>query len=147
MTEAGKRFWMNQQQSAYAEAKAAKEAAAEMFAEAEQKYIQNHGIKNADGTTPRNIYSVDCPEDEWDAINEAAYEDPEFKEAADISSAATAALLQAENDLVDWSLSIIPAGLRETLEPARKQYKVREKLIDLAFRLDARTVPQGRSLK
>ena len=137
---------LNRQQRAYAEAKAAKEAAAEMYDEAEQKYIQTHGIKNADGTTPRHIWAVDCPEDEWDALNEEAYEDPELKEAADLKSAAMAALLQAENELVDWSLSIIPEGLRATLEPAKKQYKVREKLIDVAFRLDARTVPQRRAL-
>ena len=137
---------MNAVQLAYAEAKAANEAAAEAYDEAEQKYIQTHGIKNEDGTTPRHIWSVECPEDEWDAINEAAGEDPEISEAWKIRGAAEDILRTAEDALIEWSLSIIPAGLRETLEPAKKQYKVREKLIDLAFRLDARTVPQRGTL-
>ena len=55
---------------------------------------------------------------------------------------AKAELAKAEDALIEYGLSIVPAGISQTLKGNLHKIKVREKLLDLAFRLDTRTVPR-----
>ena len=53
-----------------------------------------------------------------------------------------AALKAAEDRIVEYRLSLAPAGIRSPLEKgAKDSHATRQKLIDLVFRLDVSTVP------
>lgn len=124
---------MNKQQKAYAIAKAAYETALHEQEAAEREYIEKNGIKNSDGTVPRRSYNID---DEV-AFDEAmkALEQYEINR-----SNAFQTLIAAEDALIEYGLSIVPTGIAETLRGAKDNLKYREKIIDLTFRLDAKTV-------
>lgn len=53
------------------------------------------------------------------------------------------ALRKAENGLIDFGLNNIPVS-EETKKKMKMDYVTREKMIDLAMRLDANTVPSGK---
>jgi hypothetical protein len=124
---------MNKQQKAYAIAKAAYDVALHEQRAAELEYITSNGIKNSDGTTPRNIYSI-----EDDSICDKAYED--LAEYDDKRYEAFQALTKAEDDLIEYGLSIAPKAVAETLRSVKDNLKYRKQIIDLTFRLDTRTV-------
>ena len=130
---------MNKQQKAYAKAKATAEALFEAMKENEARFIVEAGITNSDGTTPKSLYLI-----EDDAAMERACDDymksPLYLD--DEYHKARVALENAEEELIEYGISIAPAGIRETLERGKKQARIRKKLIDLAFRLDTRTVPK-----
>lgn len=124
---------MNKQQKAYALAKAAYETALHEQKAAEINYIAKNNIKNSDGTTPRNIYAI-----EDDTICEKAFDD--LAKYDDERYNAFQELKTAEDDLIEYGLSIIPAGIAETLRAVKNNLKYREKIIDLTFKLDTKTV-------
>ena len=130
---------MNKVQKDYAEALAAKKAAQEAIDEAEVAFIRERGIINPDGSVPASLYMID-DENLFDEVCE------EFGKLNgslnDACNVAFEALVNAEDALIDWGLSLAPEGVRKTLEGHRKEYKCRTRLIDLAFRLDSRTVPK-----
>ena len=132
---------MNKAQRDYLGAKARFEALVARQKEMEQAYIAAHGITNPDGGTPERIYCIDD-----DAIFEKANE--EF--SAEIVAcgleaeydAARAALRAAEDQLIEYGFSLVPVGIRGTLEQAAKVKRaVRQQLLDLTLRLDVSTVP------
>lgn len=128
---------MNDVQKEYALAKAAAETIESVYDEAEEKFILESGYRNPDGTVPKHLYMIEddeafeklCneyashPDNNWDDVNKA-------KEV----------LHQAEERLIDFALSIVPASVRSRLQEGRNIVKVREKLIDAAFRLDTTTI-------
>jgi len=132
----------NKDQREYMVAKAHVKALGEREKELEQAYISAHGIVNPDGSTPDRVY---CIEDEasFDKANEefssemtACGFDVEYE-------AARNALKTAEDNLIKYGLSIVPAGIRDTLaEGAKSNCTARQKLIDLVLRLDVSTVPR-----
>jgi len=110
--------------------------------EMEQAYISAHGITNPDGTTPARIYCI---------MDEAVFDKANEESAAEITAcgleaeynAAQDALKAAEDRMIEYGLSLAPAGIRATLEKgAKDSYTTRQKLIDLVFRLDVSTVPR-----
>lgn len=129
---------MNKQQKAYALARAQEAALADQLRENEAQFIRSQGIANADGSTPDRLYMID-DEDAFNAACALFESSPLNLYAA--HSAAEKALTQAEDALIDYALSIVPAAVRDTLQRGRQQDKIRRQLLDLAFRLDTRTVP------
>lgn len=130
---------MNKVQKTYAIAKAAYEAAAEEEKEFEKKWILDNGIKNPDGSTPESVFCIDTEsEEEWDRINEQCAADGGQK-LCEEKEELRQLLVKAEDALIDWGLGLpmLPADVRETLNRSRKEYKVRQRLIDLTFRVKA----------
>ena len=130
---------MNKQQKQYAVARARAEALAETMNENEAQFIREQGITNPDGSTPERLYMID-DEDTFNRACELFQKSPLclYEE----HNAAVKELTRAEDALIDYALSITPPGIRSTLQKGRKQHKIRQQLLDAAFRLDTRTVPR-----
>ena len=132
----------NKVQREYMAAKALVQTLEEREAQIEQAYIAAHGIVNPDGTTPERIYCI---------MDDAIFDKANEETAAEIAAcgleaehnAANAALKSAEDRLIEYGLSISPAGIRSTLaKGAKDNYTIRKNLIDLVLRLDVSTVPR-----
>lgn len=131
---------MNRQQKAYALAKARYEAAREAEKNAEAAYIARHGIVNDDGTIPRVIYAIKCADDRFEEILAELDANGELHDVYAEATEATLALHRAEEALIEYGLSLMPAGPAETLRRAKDRPKYRQRIIDLTFKLDTRTV-------
>lgn len=130
----------NSAQRAYMIAKAHLQALKEQEAEIERAYIAAQGIHNGDGTIPERVYCIDDAETFDRANEETAAEIEGSGLWADIL-AAEEALKAAEDVMIAYGLSIVPAGIRATLERGIKEnYTIRLKVIDAVFRLDVSTV-------
>lgn len=130
----------NSAQRAYMLAKAHLQALRNQEAEIERAYIVAQGIRNGDGTIPERVYCIDDMETFDRANEETAAEIEGSGLWADIL-AAEEALKAAEDVMIAYGLSIAPAGIRATLERGVKDnFTIRQKLIDLTFRLDVSTV-------
>lgn len=134
---------MNKQQKAYLQAKAVLETLELQERELEYKYILDHNIINEDGNIPKQIFCIDNDE----AFEKANHELAQANEESGLWQKildAREILKQAENDLIEYGLSIIPtthANEKEILTRASKtDYTTRKKIIDLVFRLDTSTV-------
>ena len=132
----------NKVQREYMAAKALVKTLEDQQEQMERAYITAHGITNPDGSTPERIF---CIEDE------AAFDKANEEQAAEMAAcgleakynAAMAALKTAEDRMIEYGLSLAPAGIRSTLEKgAKNSPATRQKLIDLVFRLDVSTVPR-----
>lgn len=130
----------NKVQENYMVAKAAVKTIEARMEEMERQYIADNGIVNPDGSVPDLIY---CMEDDT-AFSKASEECSAMIVAAGLESelnAARAVLKATEDRLIQYGLSIAPAGVREVLQRGIKQNAcTRMKLIDLVFRLDVSTV-------
>lgn len=103
-------------------------------------YIVAQGIHNGDGTIPERVYCIDDMETFDRASEETSAEIEGSGLWADIL-AAEKALKAAEDAMIAYGISIAPAGIRATLERGIKEnYTIRQKVIDLVFRLDVSTV-------
>jgi hypothetical protein len=127
-------------QGRYMVAKAFLETLECKAAESERQYIADRGIKNPDGSMPERIY---CIED--DAVfSEAIAEYCEIFDSSRLGRdiAETRELVKyLEKYLIEFGLKMAPAKQREVLERAvKKDAAIRQKLVDLVFRLDASTV-------
>ena len=130
----------NSAQRAYMLAKAHLQALRNQEAEIERAYIAAQGIHNGDGTIPERVYCIDDMET-FDRANEETSAEIEGSGLwADIL-AAEEALKAAEDVMIAYGLSIVPAGIRATLERGIKEnYTIRLKVIDAVFHLDVSTV-------
>lgn len=126
---------MNKQQRAYAKAKAAFALAKEHENETECAYLAAHGYKGP-------LYALEgkIDADLYDALEIGICENEDCAAAFSASIDARKALVKAEDALIEYGISISPAGIRDTLRSGVKRREIREKLIGLAFRLDTRTV-------
>lgn len=131
---------MNKAQRDYLEAKTRLEALEERQKQMERAYIAAHGIANPDGCTPERIYCID---------DEEAFEKANEEFSAQVAACgleaehndARSALKAAEDRLIEYGFSLVPAGIRGTLEQAAKVKRtVRQQLLDLTLRLDVSTV-------
>lgn len=130
----------NSAQRAYMLAKAHLQALKEQEAEIERAYIVAQGIHNGDGTIPERVYCIDDAETFERASAETSAEIEGSGLWADIL-AAEKQLKTAEDAMIAYGLSIAPVGIRATLERGVKEnYTIRQKVIDLVFRLDVSTV-------
>ena len=131
----------NKFQEAYMIAKSYVQAIESRQEEIEKKYIADKGIVNMDGSVPDHLWCMDDDEafekanEECGALIVAAGLESELNEAR-------AALKSAEDVLISYGISLAPIGVREILERAVQQNALtREKVLNLALRLDASTVP------
>ena len=134
---------MNAEQKAYALARAAYQLAKDEIKRYEQDFIVRENVRNQDGSVPDQIWALDTEfdEDYFDALCDKLDSEDAFKALCDAETEAYKNLQAAEDRLVDFSLSLpMPENVRRTLQEHRKEYKIRDRLIDLAFRLDTRTV-------
>lgn len=130
----------NSAQRAYMVAKAHLQAIRDREAEVEKAYIVAKGIRNADDTIPERVYCIDDAETFERASEETAAEIEGSGLWSDIL-AAEKQLKAAEDAMIAYGISIAPAGIRATLECGVKEnYTIRQKVIDLVFRLDVSTV-------
>ena len=131
----------NAEQRVYMLAKAHLDALMDEQAEMERNYIKAQNIINDDGTAPEMIYCID-DEETFERINQEFSALPEAKALWEEILEARELLKQAENQLIAYGLSLVPAREREILaQSAAANYTTRKKLIDLALKLDASTVP------
>jgi len=136
---------MNVQQKNYARAKALVNTLKAQEKEIEQAYIRGHNIVNPDGTIPERIYCIDNE----DVFNQANEEIALAIDALGLYEAEKL-LREAEDDLIRFGLSIVPAKERKILSDrcfGRNGHyvhvDVREKVLDLVFRLDVSTIKAG----
>lgn len=129
---------MNKEQMAYAVAKAQLEALEEAANEREMAFIIENAIENPDGSIPNHLW---CMEDE-DAFNFANTELSRIMTESGLEAELNAArrlLHKAEDELIAYGLSLAPERVRKTLEKsAQTDWKTREKILELTFRLDCR---------
>ena len=134
---------MNTEQKAYALARAAYQLAKDEIKRYEQDFIVRENVHNHDGSVPDHIWALDTEfdEDYFDALCDKLYSEDAFKALYDAETEAYKNLQDAEERLIDYGLPLpMPENIRQTLQEHRKEYKIRDRLIDLAFRLDTRTV-------
>ena len=133
---------MNKPQKAYMLAKANYETAKETTSEYEHAFIIREGITNGDGSIPMLLWMLEGRSEEYfDQCCDKLDSNPKYKQLVDEEREAKILLSAAEDGLIDYALSLpMPENVRETLRKNRNSYKVHDKLLDLAFRLDTRTV-------
>lgn len=134
---------LNTQQKNYARARSLVDALRAQAEQIEQDYIQKNGIVNPDGTIPAHVWTID-DEAIFDRANEATA--PAIDALGGYE--AEKLLREAEDDLIRFGLSIVPAKERQVLGDrcfGRNGHyvhvDVRKKVIDLAFKLDVSTAP------
>jgi hypothetical protein len=135
---------MNKIQRTYALTKARHDAIKADNDRREAEFCAEHGYKTEEGNPALHIWMIDdeaifeAANEEFCALNEQNWQE-EIK--------AREALNDAEDALIEWGLSVMPLGLKKERETLRREsernYTIRKKLIDLAFRLDARTIKKG----
>jgi len=137
---------MNKVQKTYAIAKSHYEACEESLKEYERAWIVKNGVKRLDGSVPNSLWQLCLDEEESMFLDysERLDNDEGFWKLMQDKRTAYQLLHDAEEALIDYGLSIAPAGIREILDRNRCQAKTREKLLDLTFRLDPRTVKTSR---
>ncbi|MST81570.1 hypothetical protein [Bilifractor porci] len=131
---------MNKQQRNYAMAKSHLQLCEDREHEQEAAYIRDNGITNEDGTTPERIWMI---EDETVFDLACAGYDGSRYDLTEDTAEARKQLRAAENDLIDFGLDLLRRThpkQADTLEAHRNDYNIREKLIDLSFKLDTRTI-------
>lgn len=128
---------MNKEQEAYAVAKAKVQTLFDMQREHEREFLMRSGYTNLDGEIPTEFYMID---DEAEFSRLCTEFDGSSLDLTPRINEANSALHRAEDALIDFALSITPAGPREILNRNRDKYSIRKKLLDIAFRLDTRTV-------
>lgn len=132
---------MNKIQRAYALAKAQYDAIKEANDQREAEFCRARGYVTAEGNPALHVWMIDdetifeAASEEFCALNEQnGQEEIDAREV----------LRAAEDALIEWGLSVMPAAMKREAETLRKSANrllwVREKLIDLSFRLDARTI-------
>lgn len=131
---------MNAQQKNYMKAKAYLQTCEAEEAKSEAAYIRDHGITNPDGITPAKLYMI-----ENESVFDQACEDFDGSEydLSDQTWGAKQQLKRAEEELINFALDIfrrIYPAQADTLEAHRNDWNTREKLLDIAFKLDTRTI-------
>lgn len=131
---------MNRIQQNYAMAKARLDAIKEQQNKNEADFIRESGYVNDDGTVPSHLWMMD-DETRFDELSEQFDSSDRnlFYKVRD----AEKELKKAEDALIDFGLSVSPVEIRNTLTRNRNNWKIREQLVNLAFRLDATTVKGG----
>lgn len=113
------------------------------MAKIEKKYISDNKIINLNGEPPAHIWTID---------NAAVFEkacvflesDEKVKEVEKKINTAKERLARSEEELLKIALEIIPKFYKKEKETLKKavenNYTTRQKVIDLALRLDAKTI-------
>ena len=131
----------NKEQKAYIEAKKALDALESQEAKMEAEFVASLGIINDDGTIPEKTWMIDNDEIAEKAIDDFGKIEAESGLWEKIV-AAKEALKIAEENLIQYALSIIPFQKeRATLTKAgAEHYKIRMQILENVLKLDTRTV-------
>lgn len=129
---------MNKEQKAYALAKAKVDVLKCQQEKNEAEFIRKSGYYNPDGKIPTVLYAIE-DEAEYERLCKAF--DVDESNLFNKQCEAEQALRTAEDNMIDYALSITPEPARSILAEVRNEYKYHQKLVDLAFRLDTSTVP------
>ncbi len=125
---------MNKEQKMYLAAKADLAVAEEYEKKLEAEFLKKKGYKES------SIYLIQDVI-EFDKLNEEFADLPEAKIAWFSICQARDKMLEVEEKLIDYALSLIPMRKeREVLTAAKNNWKVRQELIDIVMRLDAPSV-------
>ena len=131
---------LSKEQQVYSIAESEMKALDYLSRKAEKEYIKKAGIKNKSGEAPLRIWTID-DEKAFDYHNERLGKIMEESGFDEKYTNARNRLRKAEDDLIAFGLSLVPANIRGILaEGARTNYCTREKILDAAFRLDVSTV-------
>ena len=134
---------MNRIQKAYAEAKAAEMAAKALIDDLETVYIKEIGILNDNGKAPVHLWCMD-DEAAFDTHNERFGKQVQESGLEADYNKARENLKEAEEALVQYGLSITPAGIRETLAKGVKENAtIRNKFVDATYRLNISTLKEA----
>ena len=130
-------------QKAYMYAKANQQAAHEAEQAANHAWLVAHDIRNSDGSVPAISWQYDGNEEEAEKLFAEMDKDETLNALWNDSMTANHMLREAENDLIDWALSVpgIPAKEKATLRQNLHRLSIRDRLIDLAMKLDPSTIP------
>ena len=134
---------MNKVQHNYAVARAYHETVEEMMKDYEREWIVKNGVKRLDGSTPDHLWQLCLDEEEnmFLDYSERLDNDEGYQQLMAEKRTAYQLKTEAEDQLIDFALSIVPASVRATLDANRHLMKYREKLLDIAFKLDTKTIP------
>ena len=125
---------MNKEQKMYLAAKVDLAVAEEYEKKLEAEFLKKKGYKES------SIYLIQDVI-EFDKLNEEFADLPEAKIAWFSICQARDKMLEVEEKLIDYALSLIPMRKeREVLTAAKNNWKVRQELIDIVMRLDAPSV-------
>lgn len=128
---------MNKQQKDYAIAKANAETVDKQQLENQKQFLIESGVRNPDGSVPTAVWAID-DENDFLRLSEEWDKSP-LNQISSIRKAQVA-LKVAEDALIDYALSIAPSGVAKILNAYRRDYTTRQKILDLAFKLDVSTV-------
>lgn len=132
---------MNKAQHNYLTARARLDVLEAQQKQMERDYIAAHGIVNPDGGTPERIYCID-DEVVFEKANEEFSTQVAVCDLEAEYNAARATLKEAEEKVIEYGFSLVPVGIRGTLEQGmRTRHTIRQQLLDLVLRLDVSTVP------
>jgi hypothetical protein len=124
---------MNQVQKNYIVSKATADTIEAVIAEKELQFLQGKGRMETHIWTIEDRMVFDILNAEFSATVKDLYAD---------HTSARLSLKEAESALIEYALSIAPAGIREILRRgSRERITIREKLIETIMRLDTSTVP------
>jgi len=131
----------NKEQVTYMKAKALLETLEEKEKEMEADFVKGLNIVNEDGSVPTRTWAIDDDEIAEKAIDDFGKIEEESGLWAEILSAKEA-LKAAEENLIQYALSIIPFKKeREILTRAAKgNLKCREQILESVLKLDVSTV-------
>lgn len=131
----------NKEQKAYIEAKKNLEKLEAQEKKMEAEFVKSLGVVNEDGSIPTRTWAIDDDEIAEKAIDDFGKVEEESGLWAKIV-AARETLNNAEENLVQYALSIIPMKKeREILaKAARENYKYRMEILKTVLKLDTKTV-------
>jgi hypothetical protein len=124
---------MNTVQRAYAKAKTLYEIAVDLMNRLEADFLANHG------RSEKHVWCILDDESVFNRLNNEFSETFEYEAA--VLFKAQDDLRKAENALIAYGLSIIPKKYADILR-STQDITVRQEIIELAFKLDTRTVPK-----
>lgn len=135
----------------YILAKAENETVKEIDKESREKILAEHAFY--DTKTDKRITNPDhayCMGDtEFEEYCKLAHEErtrrglniPDWNTTADYKT--RKALKKAEDDLIRFSIDIVPEGLKSNIADAGKHWKYRYEVVELIMRLDPKTLPRA----
>ncbi len=129
----------NRQQREYKAAKANLEKLEALQSQQEYQFILDKGIVNPDGSIPRHTYAIEDDDTADSAIEEFSAQIEKSGLWSSILEAKER-LKNAEEALLDYAISITPAGLHQSLKKAATHFKYRQEMIDTVMKLDVSTV-------
>ena len=133
----------NKFQNAYSNGLALVKLIEDEIAEVEAAYIKEHGIVNPDGSIPTRVYCI-ADKAVFDAANEATAAIIERRRLNTELVKLKEALRIAEDNVIEYGLSIIPPGMRSEKfnEAVKTDYTTRQKFLDMVYKLDVSTIPK-----